>query len=333
MTEGQRISRKKVLSLGADPELFAFVGNKLLPAYAFLPPKGEGVTQYWDGYQAEWKYNHEGAHCQNNLVLYTRANLQALEQKAKCVHKDARLSLTNVVRVPQVVLDTARPEHVELGCQPSYNVYKLKGTPVYDPRKLPYRFAGGHMHFGTWSVRPQYEKIIKTLDSILGIWSVGVARDMDNPIRRRYYGLAGEFRKPKYKEGYGVEYRVLSNFWLASPGMLQVTWDLGRMCVRLAHSRHMKLWAGNEGETIETINNCDYKQADKILRRNEPMLTWIFKQCYRSPVAVHKALSVAREGLHYVVPEPENFQKNWFYTEPWIPNAGHRLARWESSCL
>src|ERR1700678_2515194 len=45
------------LSVGADPEMFVFAGEKLLPAFAFLPKKGGNTTVYWDGFQAEWKYS------------------------------------------------------------------------------------------------------------------------------------------------------------------------------------------------------------------------------------------------------------------------------------
>src|SRR5882757_8359264 len=106
--------------------MFIFSGAKLIPAFNFLPPKGGDRKMYWDGFQAEWKYNHDGNHCQNNLVLYTRENLKKLEKLAKAKDPNARLSLTNVVRIPKETLETAHPLHVELGCQPSYNAYRMK---------------------------------------------------------------------------------------------------------------------------------------------------------------------------------------------------------------
>jgi len=326
--EGQ-LSKRRVLTLGSDPEMFVFSGLKLLPAFEFLPPKGEGVEMYYDGFQAEWKYSHDENHCQNNLVLHTRQKLANLEAHAKAKDSNARLSLKNVVRIPKEVLMTVEPMYVELGCQPSYNAYGLKGTPVQNPRKLDYRFAGGHMHFGTFNVRPNYDKIIKTLDSILGVWSVGVARNLDNPIRRMYYGIAGEYRKPKYTEGYGVEYRVLSNWWLASPALLQVTWDLGRLCVRLASSKHLKLWAGAEDETIDVINNCDFKRSEQVIKRNMPMFRWLLKQVYMKPESVQRAIDINQQGLELVTPNPDDFRNNWHQGEYWLPNAGARWARWE----
>ena len=328
MFEGS-ISKRKQLTLGADQEIFVFSGLKLLPAFEFLPYKNSKELIYWDGFQAEWKYDHEGNHCQNNLVLYTRERLQTLLEIATAHDSKARLSLQNVVRIPKATLDTAAPEHVELGCQPSYNAYGMKGKPVYNPRELTHRFAGGHMHFGTWGIRPNYEKIVKTLDMILGVWSVGVAQNMDDPIRRQYYGMAGEYRKPKYYEGYGVEYRVLSNWWLASPALLQVTWDIGRLCVRLASSKHLKLWAGNQDETVDVINSCDHKRAAAIIRRNGPMFRWMLGHIYRKPESVDRAIDINQVGLEVMTPNPNDFKNNWQFEADWIPNAGAKWARWE----
>lgn len=329
MINGQ-ISKRRVLTLGADPEMFVYSGLKLLPAFEFLPGKGDGNLMYWDGFQAEWKYNHDGNWCQNNLVLHTRQNLSNLQTRAHMKDKAARLTLKNVVRVPQGILDNAAPYHVELGCQPSYNAYGLKGKPVLDPRKLPYRFAGGHMHFGTYNKAPNYKRIVKMLDNILGVWSVGVARDMDHPVRRQYYGLPGEHRMPKYEEGFGVEYRVLSNFWLASPAVMQLTWDIGRLCVRLASSlKYSKLWARNEDETIDVIGNCDVDRANKIITRNEPMFRWMLGQVYRKKASINNAIEVSRQGLGLIVPNPEDFNTNWHFKDQWVADAKAPWARWE----
>lgn len=330
----KKMGTRKKLTLGADPEIFAFKNGTLVPAYEFLPGKGHG-PMYWDGFQGEWKYD-EPFHCQNNLVKATRERLMLMSKYAE--KKGASLSLINVVKIPAKTLETAHPKHVELGCEPSYNAYKLRGLNVENPRLLKYRFAGGHMHFGEYLRRPNYEKIIKTCDKILGIWSVGVARTVDSPIRRQYYGMAGEYRKPRYGEDvygnpvYGVEYRTLSNFWLSSPGLMQLTWDLGRLCVKLAGTEHGKLWATSDQEVIDTINNCDYQQANKILKRNEPMFRWLLghpKTYDRKDV--RNALAISNVGMHEFIDNVHALPKNWHFEDPWIPNGGAQWARW-STC-
>jgi Phage phiEco32-like COOH.NH2 ligase-type 2 len=328
--EKKLVFRKK-LTLGADPEIFAFKQGKLVPAFEFLPPKGEGRLMYWDGFQAEWKYR-EAWTCQNNFVKHTRESLMTMAEYAK--QKGASLSLINVVRIPDETLQKAAYKHVELGCEPSYNAYEMRGKPVENPRLLKYRFTGGHMHYGPWLQYPNYERIVKVLDKILGVWAVGTARILDSPIRRQYYGMAGEYRKPEYgvnehgRKIYGVEYRTLSNFWLSSPPLMQATWDIGRLCVKLAGTRFGRLWAADEKEVIETINNCDYQQANKILKRNEPMFKWLLGHQRTYDVkAVKQALTISYAGMHEFVGNVHDLPANWHFRAEWVPNAGAEWAR------
>lgn len=341
-----RLRIQKKFSLGSDPEMFVFSGNKLMPAFQFLPPKGKDVKLYWDGFQAEWKYDHYGNQCLNTLVMCTRQNMINLRERALVHDKDARLSLVNVVRIPRETLEQAEGQHVELGCLPSYNAYGLRGEDVPNPRTLPFRFAGGHMHFGSWTRKPQYKRIVETLDRVLGVWAVGAARHMDNPVRRRYYGLPGEFRKPMYAnlkynpytgrvdevgQQHGVEYRTLSNFWLASPGIMQLTWDLGRMCVRIAQSlKYNNLWVSTQDETVDVIKNCDYERATQIIKRNEPMLRWMLGQEYRRPASIERAIDISKQGIEVVVPNPEAIPQNWHFTDVWLEDAHQPWSRWET---
>jgi hypothetical protein len=317
--------------------MFLFDGPKMIPAYLFLPKKrdtNDGI--FWDGFQAEWKYENP-IKCQNNLVRLTREKMQKLLTKAHVKFPNARLTLRNVVRIPAETLATAQDNYVELGCKPSYNAYGMHGIDVANPRKLLYRFAGGHMHFGTWHARrPNYRGIISTLDAVLGVWSVGAARNMDIPIRRQYYGLAGEYRMPQYKSvdmdgdvAYGVEYRTLSNFWLCAPSISQLTWEIGRQAVRLAMSKYRKFWVTSQDEVVETINNCDVDQAVKILKRNQPMFLWMLNQRFPGhKTAASNGLRVANEGVEAFVDDPHNLPVNWHFKDEWIVNGGQWWARW-----
>lgn len=327
----EKLRVRKRLTLGADPEIFAFKNGALVPAFEFLPPKGDGNLMYWDGFQAEWKYNAAWK-CQNNLVKHTRESLMSMSELA--AKKGAKLSLINVVKIPPKMLETADYKHVMLGCEPSYNAYEMRGKPVENPRLLKYRFAGGHMHFGEYTRKPDYVKIVKLLDSILGVWAVGVARSVDSPVRREYYGMAGEYRMPNYgmndagRQVYGIEYRTLSNFWLSSPPLMQVTWEIGRMCVKLAGTPYAKLWAAEEAEVVGTINACDYKSANSILRRNLPMFKWLLghQRTYR-PQHVKKAVDLSLKGMSEFVENVHDIPNNWKFRAQWEPNASAPWAR------
>ena len=329
------LAKRKTLTFGADPEMFVMAGEELIPAFNFLPPNTGRQLLYWDGFQAEWKYL-QPHYCQNNLIEETRDRLMLLADKVKLFNPQGRLTLKNVVKIPVETLQTAQHAHVELGCQPSFNAYNLAGMKVPNARQLKFRFAGGHMHFGTWKrTKPNYEKIIKTLDMILGVWAVGVAQNWDDPVRRKFYGLPGEYRAPNYATGYGVEYRTLSNWWLASPRIMQLTWDIGRTCVQFARSRYWKLWAGDEKETIHTIQSCDVDQARRIIWRNRGLFTWLLKQTYPAAeeACIERVFALCNVGLEAVVPYPEDFAGNWHFQDDWIPDAKVAWARWDQGGL
>ena len=301
-------------TVGTDPEIFAFKAGKLLPAFEFLPSKDKPVvtsltSAYWDGFQAEFRHMR-GFHCLMEFHSELRSSMGLLYQEAK--KHDAKLSIQSVVRIPLSVLRTANDPFVELGCQPSFNAYKLEGLKVENPRKLRYRFAGGHMHFG-FNKKPAHETIVKSLDSILGIWAVGAAKSFDNPIRRQYYGLPGEYRLPTYSSARtGVEYRTLSNFWLSHPAISMVTWEIGRRAVQLAATGFPKaIWIGAEQEIQEAILTSDVKMAKSILKRNEAIFKWLFTSRNWTSQMMQRAFDIGLNGIESEIKDPTDITKNW----------------------
>lgn len=303
-------------TIGADPEMFVFTGKKLLPAYKFLPSKLESSRPllYWDGFQAEWKYEF-GVRCLVHFTQETQLKIRALFHKAKAYDKTAKLSIRNVVSVPKVLLQRAPEQYVALGCEPSYNAYKIDAERVDNPRELKIRVAGGHIHFGGWYMKPNYEKHVKALDAILGVWSVGAAQDIDIPLRRKYYGMAGEFRTPHYKRSntYGIEYRTLSNFWLCHPRIFQLTLEIARAALVFGTMKNSP-WVATEEEVVKTINDCDVDQAKAILKRNKTAFTQMLaKLTMFSPMSREKAFQVGQKGVEHVV-DPEDVAENWNLT-------------------
>lgn len=304
-------------TIGADPEMFIFAGNKLLPAYEFLPSKIDSPHQtlYWDGFQAEWKYE-TGAYCLTQFVWDTKQKIETLLNSAKRHNVKATLSLQNVVSIAKTLLKTAPEQYVLLGCEPSFNAYNLKSERIDNPRELKIRVAGGHIHFGGWKRKLNYHKYIKTLDSILGVWAVGAAQNIDIPLRRKYYGLAGEFRTPTYAGSLGLEYRTLSNFWLCHPRIMQLTFEIARGALMVANLKSNP-WVATEEEVVKTINECDVKHAQKILMRNQV----IFKDMlYRRSVfqsdKLEEAFQVGIKGVENSV-DISSIEKNWEVTKSW----------------
>lgn len=102
------------------------------------------------------------------------------------------------------------PDARVFGCEPDFNAWHDGDVNPPPSAASPLlRTAGGHIHIGIDPVPSPdvLREIVKACDVFLGLPSLLL--DHDNR-RRELYGQAGAHRlKP-----YGVEYRVLSNFWL-----------------------------------------------------------------------------------------------------------------------
>lgn len=110
----------------------------------------------------------------------------------------------------------------ELGCDPDYNGWTTEQNPRPNSNGKPMRTASGHVHIG-WTDgvdindHDHFElccRVARQMDYYLGINSLLWDKD---GTRRELYGKAGAFR-PK---SYGMEYRVLSNRWLASEALIK----------------------------------------------------------------------------------------------------------------
>src|ERR1019366_5440055 len=95
--------------------------------------------------------------------------------------------------------------------------------------------------------------MVKAMDAIAGVACVALFAKYDNPIRRQYYGLPGEYRLPKH----GLEYRALSNAWLIHPLIMNLVIDFARKAAIMGKEGLFSKWKATEQETIDCITNCD----------------------------------------------------------------------------
>jgi hypothetical protein len=267
--------RTNEVALGSDPEIFLESGDgTLLPAFAFLPSKyeplktpEEGQNYYWDGFQAE--FNIVPSTEINECLKSVRFGLKSLLKAGQAIDPTARLSTKTVVETPLDMLRTLPPEFVEFGCMPSYNAYGISGISL-DGINCPHRFAGGHIHFGiskSDAAMDAIPQIVRALDAILGVTCVSLFENFDNPIRRQYYGLAGEHRLPPH----GLEYRPLSDAWLFNPKVASMVLEFARKILVWTVNRK-NTWTATEDEVVECMLRSDAGLARKILKRNAGLL-------------------------------------------------------------
>lgn len=307
--------------IGSDPEIFVEDKNgQVIPAFKFLGSKTDKKNQtffasspsnvYWDGFQAEMETY--AASCLEQQSASVQQGMVELLKAARAYDKNARLSTKTVMEIPKEMREEAKPEHVSLGCMPSYNVYGMQGELVADPRMLPIRPAGGHIHFGIGkSTHEEVKDIVKALDAILGVCCVSLFQKYDDPIRRQYYGLAGEYRLPPH----GLEYRTLSNAWMIHPILMNFVFDLSRKVLMFGKNGYMDKWNATEAETITCINTCDVKLAHEIMERNKGLIIKLFKAAYQNWTEDEKAFealySIFFKGLDVIVDKPNDFEGNW----------------------
>lgn len=337
------IISRQAMTIGSDPEIFVENGEgKLIPAFDFLGSKEKPTvvpyngdtgnqTAYWDGFQAE--FTTAAVNCLAWNCDSTQIALKTILKAARDHNKSARLSAKTVIDMDLDYLRSLPRKYTEFGCMPSFNAYGLKGRQQ-NGEDVPFRFAGGHIHFGLKELKltdEQFIRIVKTLDAVVGVACVSLFENLDNPVRREYYGLPGEYRKPPH----GLEYRTLSNAWLFHPAITNLVIDMARMAVSMVLMGVEKCWKSSEQEVIDTIFTCDAEHARKILTRNEKPLRALISRCYGTAPTNSKLVTATLRTLgspvENAVADITNIEANWGLNEKWTAHCDGNNKNWHNS--
>lgn len=206
---------KVVITVGADPEMFLarptgelvsaidrIGGNKIAPRS--LGRDGFKVQE--DNVAVE--FNIPPAHDLREWV----ANLQYAMNEIKAEVKSMDVAPIILASALFPALELEDPRAQSFGCDPDFNAWnggQVNPKPIARNPRL--RSCGGHIHVGyPPSAGIDRFRIIQLMDLYLGVPSVLMDGTEDAQDRRQLYGKAGAMRP----QAYGVEYRVLSNFWL-----------------------------------------------------------------------------------------------------------------------
>ena len=203
------------LLIGQDTELFLRRGNNFISAYGVIPgskanpyPVKKGAVQV-DGMALEFNTNPAKTFNQFKVNINT-----VLSRLQDMIPNDCEMIVCPTVHFDSQYIEDQPTEATALGCDPDFNAYTEEmNLPPQASKTM--RTAAGHIHLG-WAENKNVEDsshmsdcitLVKQLDYYLGIPSLLHDADLE---RRQMYGKAGSFRpKP-----YGVEYRVLSNYWI-----------------------------------------------------------------------------------------------------------------------
>lgn len=159
--------------------------------------------------------------------LRIRPQASANFSKSDCNHEDAK----------------------RFGCNPEYCAYLLEAVQPPEPPPT-FRSCGGHIHLGKigddYPLNDPYGcvALIRTMDLFIGVPSVLIDQDPTSAARRKLYGKSGTHRPTEY----GVEYRSIGNFWLASPELVRLIYSLSNFCLDFVNQNHHKQFWSNIGE-------------------------------------------------------------------------------------
>lgn len=217
------------ITIGADPELFIInkATGKVVSSIGIIPgEKGnaytEGMKQGFglqiDNILAEFNVPPVALGSKKTFISNINYAKEFIRDYVKNIDKnlDIKCSASEYVDENQLQSEEA----LAFGCSPDYNVYTRSENEKPKGDKTNLRTTGCHIHIGYYN--PDIDTslyIVKYLDAILGIASVLI----DNDSRRRQlYGKAGSFRLTSY----GVEYRVLSGYFIESNETMGLMYDL-----------------------------------------------------------------------------------------------------------
>lgn len=152
------------------------------------------------------------------------------------------------------------------GCTPDFNAFTGLRNPSPTSANPGLRTAGGHVHIGfseTLAVDMKAQQCAGVLcDYYLSL--VSVLLDTDTR-RKELYGKASCVR---FKD-YGIEYRSLSNFWVADEKLRKMVYEQVEKVVANLNFEHlMELNSKLPIENLhQIINTNDMKAADTFLSR------------------------------------------------------------------
>ena len=261
---------------GTDPEFFLRnkKTSKMISAIEIIHGTKHNPTELKSG---------GGLHHDNVAIEFStkpKENVDELIAHIRAIFKDVRKEIPEdleVVTTPSANFDEDQLESDEakaFGCSPDYNAWTMSMNEPPNAEDLTLRSCGGHVHVGFVEgngndfLLDPYGKVdtVKMMDVFNGTVSVLLDHSSEAVVRRNLYGKAGCHRPTDY----GVEYRVLSNFWFKSPMLVMMVDSLTKDVLNIIRKKdHERMIETIGGDVIQkTINEGIVDDAQKILENN-----------------------------------------------------------------
>ena len=247
-----------MFTFGSDPEFMVVKDGKYHAAFKMIQGDTENRIDI-NGHQ--FYYDNVMAEC---AIKPGSSKQEVIENVGECLSiyadmvRPFKLVAQASQEYPADELEDERAKNA--GCSPDWCAYamKLMDTPKELIRDGNLRSCGGHIHLGSPFLMkngPDPWRVIYMMDLFLGIPSLWLDKDPTSTRRRQLYGQAGRYR---LKEKYGLEYRSLGNFWLTSPAMVGLIYDLCEYVLGFVESgKAAECWEFNEEVFYSSSNLPD----------------------------------------------------------------------------
>lgn len=251
----------KLITLGADPEVFVTKDSNPFPSFGLIGgaskknPKhlGNGFFVQEDNVMIE--FNIPPSTTEDDFVRNIQGGITRILLELEGYGIDI---VPSMQFTPELLVN---PKAQEFGCEPDFNAYSgdEQGKPMFIDENL--RFAGGHVHLGLEGSLSLADKqdIVKAMDLFLAVPAVLKDKDF---LRRTAYGTAGRYREKPY----GLEYRTLSNFWIASPDNIKWTYQNAHKAVMFVNENRAEIKKISD-EVVECVNLSDEAAAEKLVKK------------------------------------------------------------------
>lgn len=223
------------MRLGADPEVFLQdLDGKLISALGRIGGSKFEPKQL-DNYPKGYTVQEDNVAIEFGIPPAKTASgfansIRRVMQGGLSIVDPQQLRFSNLSAAVFPKEELQHPLAFQFGCEPDFDVWAMKENDKPEPPVPEFRCAGGHVHMET---QEDPIKMGRACDLFMAIPSM--LMDKHGGERRQFYGKPGAIRfKP-----YGLEYRVLSNFWVFEKKYIDWVW-------RTAHQAEQFVKAGHE---------------------------------------------------------------------------------------
>lgn len=245
-------------SWGSDPEFVFQKNGKICSAIGFLKGDKEKKTVIAP---YEFYYDNVLGEC---TLPPTYSKVETVDNIRNCLQTFSKL----IAPCELLIQASHKYDQQQLNHEDAFKVYCVAESCCYSMmeverdeeifHKTNLRSAGGHIHLGAPFLKKGYASwtTARLMDLFLGIPSVFLDQDPTSKRRKDIYGKAGRFRITDY----GIEYRSLGNFWLASPRLVELIYDLSEFVLAFVESGLWKeLWFIDEAKINDDKSWLDRK--------------------------------------------------------------------------